>query len=301
MKITTVNRELPALRRMFTLSDRMAEGGKSTSPKVRTLPGEAHRDRVVYGLRRESLFRCSALDRFQRHWTRCTNALPRGSEPHERGETPIKPRDPFSSTMSRRILADCGVRGREECFPSEVGERYQGDCDRNHTREDEERTTAEFRLGSCRFDSEVCGAESSPGRPSVFPARNEKAATSSRRPSAGPSMESLRRSRRWSHFPIYTFRHTCLTRWAPHMVPWTLAYLAGHSNMATTKRYVHPQLENTRLAIERAQKRKPDWARFWAHFERGASFESSESSRNSLIRWSLVVGGESLELPTFWV
>jgi integrase len=55
------------------------------------------------------------------------------------------------------------------------------------------------------------------------------------------------------HFPLYTFRHTCLTRWAPHIDPWTLAYLADHSNMATTKRYVHPQLENTRLAIERAR------------------------------------------------
>jgi integrase len=29
------------------------------------------------------------------------------------------------------------------------------------------------------------------------------------------------------HFPIYTFRHTCLTRWAPFMDPWTLAYLAA--------------------------------------------------------------------------
>jgi integrase len=56
-----------------------------------------------------------------------------------------------------------------------------------------------------------------------------------------------------SHFPLYTFRHTCLTRWAPHMDPWTLAYLAGHSNMATTKRYVHPHPENTRLAIARAR------------------------------------------------
>ena len=28
-------------------------------------------------------------------------------------------------------------------------------------------------------------------------------------------------------FELYTFRHTCLTRWAPHIDPWTLAYLAG--------------------------------------------------------------------------
>jgi len=28
--------------------------------------------------------------------------------------------------------------------------------------------------------------------------------------------------------PFYTFRHTCLTRWSPHMDPYTLAYFAGH-------------------------------------------------------------------------
>src|SRR5579862_9459786 len=39
-------------------------------------------------------------------------------------------------------------------------------------------------------------------------------------------------------FPLYTLRHTCLTRWAQHMDPWTLAHLAGHRDMAITKRYV---------------------------------------------------------------
>jgi len=53
-------------------------------------------------------------------------------------------------------------------------------------------------------------------------------------------------------FPLYTLRHTCLTRWAPHMDPWTLAYLAGHRDMNITKRYVHPQQQTVRAAIERA-------------------------------------------------
>jgi hypothetical protein len=37
------------------------------------------------------------------------------------------------------------------------------------------------------------------------------------------------------------------------MDPYTLAYLAGHSDFATTKRYVHPQLETVRAAIDRAR------------------------------------------------
>jgi hypothetical protein len=34
------------------------------------------------------------------------------------------------------------------------------------------------------------------------------------------------------HFPLYTFRHTCLTRWAPFMDPWTslLGWPSGHVN-----------------------------------------------------------------------
>jgi hypothetical protein len=37
------------------------------------------------------------------------------------------------------------------------------------------------------------------------------------------------------------------------MDPWTLAYLAGHRDMNTTKRYIHPQEQTIRAAMERAQ------------------------------------------------
>jgi hypothetical protein len=56
------------------------------------------------------------------------------------------------------------------------------------------------------------------------------------------------------YLPLYTFRHTCLTRWAAHMDPYTLAYLAGHSDFSTTKRYVHPQQDTVRDAMERSRK-----------------------------------------------
>lgn len=55
-------------------------------------------------------------------------------------------------------------------------------------------------------------------------------------------------------FDLYTFRHTCLTRWAPHMDVFTLQYLAGHSDIRTTRRYVHPQQEHTLKAMARARK-----------------------------------------------
>jgi integrase len=51
---------------------------------------------------------------------------------------------------------------------------------------------------------------------------------------------------------LYTLRHTCLTRWAPQMDPFTLSYLAGHTDMSITKWYVQPQQETTRDAMKRA-------------------------------------------------
>ena len=41
--------------------------------------------------------------------------------------------------------------------------------------------------------------------------------------------------------------------WAPHMDPRTLAYLGGHRDMNLTKRYVHPQEQTIRAAMDRAQ------------------------------------------------
>jgi hypothetical protein len=61
MKITTVNRELQVLRRMFTLAIEWRKVERAL-PKVRTLPGEAQRDRVVSAFE-ESLLRCSATPR----------------------------------------------------------------------------------------------------------------------------------------------------------------------------------------------------------------------------------------------
>jgi integrase len=53
-------------------------------------------------------------------------------------------------------------------------------------------------------------------------------------------------------FELYTLRHTCLTRCAPHMDPWTLAYLAGRRDINIAKRYIHPQEQTIRDAMERA-------------------------------------------------
>jgi integrase len=54
-------------------------------------------------------------------------------------------------------------------------------------------------------------------------------------------------------FVLYTLRHTCITRWAKHIDAYTLHVIAGHTDMNTTKRYVHPNDSDVREAIEKAR------------------------------------------------
>jgi hypothetical protein len=83
------------------------------------------------------------------------------------------------------------------------------------------------------------------------------------------------------------------------MDPYTLAYLAGHSDFATTRRYVHPRRVTVLQAMGRAQQ-----AQGWAQIERNDredGFESAEekpeaieNSKGKLAR------PEGLEPPAYW-
>jgi integrase len=54
-------------------------------------------------------------------------------------------------------------------------------------------------------------------------------------------------------FELYTLRHTCLTNWGEYMDPFRLKKYAGHRDLKTTRRYVHPRDESTEEAMARAR------------------------------------------------
>jgi integrase len=54
-------------------------------------------------------------------------------------------------------------------------------------------------------------------------------------------------------FVLYTLRHTCITRWAKHIDPYMLHVIAGHTDMNTTKRYVHPNHADVLAAMDKAR------------------------------------------------
>jgi integrase len=244
MKVATVNRELQVLRRMFALAVGWGKVERSL-PRVRMLPGEAHRDRVV-SVNEEKVY----LDAVQVIGTSTLETYQRalaGMRAVKRGEIPVKPRDPFLLRDVATILLDCGIRP-EECFRLRWENYQNGVIEITYGKTDNARrriplsqraqSILEMRrthiVGSWIYPAPT---KSGHIEPSSLQGQHAKAC----------KLASV------EHLPRYTFRHTCLTRWAPFMDPWTLAYLAGHGDMSITKRYVHPQEYNTRVAIEKAR------------------------------------------------
>jgi len=245
LKVATVNRELQVLRRMFALAIEWAKVEKIL-PKVRMIPGEAHRDLVLADpderayLDATYAIGANKLEAYRR-------ALG-GIRAVQRGKTPIKPQDPFLLRDVATVLLDCGLRP-EECFRLRW-ENIRGDA--AHVpfgkTENARRTIPLTPRASALIEMRHSAARSEEW---VFPARTksghiEKSTLKKQHPKAC-TLAKL------APFPLYTFRHTCLTRWAEYMDPYTLAYLAGHSDFSTTRRYVHPQAHTVRDAMERAR------------------------------------------------
>jgi integrase len=244
MKVATVNRELQVLRRMFALA---TEWGKVERilPRVRMIPGEAHRDRVISVDEEKTYLDAAqgigiaALEAYQR-------ALA-GIRATQRGGIPVKPRDPFLLRDVATILVDCGIRP-EECFRLRWEQCQNDTIEITYGKTDNARRRIPC---SQRVQSILAMRRGHVDGPWIFPAPTKSGHIE---PSSlqGQHAKACELAK-LEHFPIYTFRHTCLTRWAPFMDPWTLAYLAGHRDMSITKRYVHPQEYSTRAAMEKAR------------------------------------------------
>jgi integrase len=169
--------------------------------------------------------------------------------------------DPRLLADVARILLDCGLRP-EECFrlrpESVLGGKLEiqfgktNNARRRIPMTPHVQAILEMRLSRLDRGEWVFPAPTASGHiePSSLKKQHAKAV------SQATSMlqeETSDPKRCFAGFELYTLRHTCLTRWAPHMDPWTLAYLAGHRDMNTTKRYVHPQEQTILAAMEKVR------------------------------------------------
>ncbi len=245
LKIASVNRELQVLRRMFALA---IEWGKieKAPPRVRMIPGEAHRD-MVLSEADEAAYLDATLAIGNNKLAAYQRALT-GIRAVERDKAPIKPEDPFLLRDLATLLIDCGLRP-EECSRLRWEHVRDGAVHVPFGKtENARRTIPLTQRAAALIEMRRATARSSEW---VFPADTHSGhiekSSLKKQHSAACKLAKV------APFPFYTFRHTCLTRWAAFMDPYSLAYLAGHSDFSTTRRYVHPQVQTIRDAIERAR------------------------------------------------
>jgi integrase len=236
LEISTINRELQALRRMFHLAQEWGKVERAL-PIVRMVPGEKHRERVLTS-EEEALYFAGAK----------SEAMNQHSD---------------ASLLSdvASILLDCGLRP-EECFRLRPENVTDGTIEIHYGKTDNARrripmtprvkAILEMRLSKAAGNEWVFPAQTRSGHiePSSLKKQHAKATWVA---TAILRKQTKKEDAKFEGFELYTLRHTCLTRWAPHMDPWTLAYLAGHRDMNITKRYVHPQVQTIRAAMDRAQ------------------------------------------------
>src|SRR5439155_6091585 len=236
LQVRSLNCELQVLRRMFHLAEEWGKVEKAL-PAVKMLPGENHRERVLTP-EEESLYFAGA-----------------------RSEAMNQHMDASLLADVASILLDCGLRP-EECFRLRPENVRDGRIEIQYGKTDNARrripmtprveAILEMRLSKSSGKDWVfpAGTKSGHIEPSSLKKQHARAIEEA---TAILRKQTQREDAKFQGFELYTLRHTCLTRWAPHMDPWTLAYLAGHRDMNITKRYIHPQEQTIRAAMDRAQ------------------------------------------------
>ena len=218
MQVSTVNSSLRVLRRMLRLA--VEWGQLERAPKIKLLPGERHRERVV-SVEEEARYVAAAPE-------------------------------PMASVAT--VLVDTGMRP-EECFRLRWEaitwtNGRQGTLLVTHGK-----TTAARRV--LPFTSRVRAllearweAQRTPEVGWVWPS-----GTCSGHIEPSSLKKQHRKALRLSgvrSFVLYSLRHTFLTRLGESGCDaWTLARIAGHSSVGVSARYVHPSEDAVLAAMDR--------------------------------------------------
>ena len=243
LQVSSINRVLEVLRRMLRLS---LEWGKTDKvpPKIQMLPGENERDRVL--TEDEERRYLAAAKRIGADIEEAYQRALAGVRA-KKGEVPIAPEDPYLLRDVTTILIDCALRP-EECFRLRWQNVRDGALHVSFGKTENARRSVPL---TDRASALLVVRRAGRRADWVFPAPTRSGHIE--KSTLKKQHKKALRLSKVEAFTLYTLRHTCLTRWSSHMDPYTLAYLAGHSDFSTTKRYVHPQAETVRAAMERAR------------------------------------------------
>jgi integrase len=228
MQVSSVNNTLRALRRMLRLA--VEWGALEVAPQIKMLPGERHRERVV--------------------------------TPEEEARYLAAATDPLASIAS--LLADTGMRP-EECFRlcwesvTWVNGRH-GTLFVTHGKTAAARRVLPMTPRVRAILESRWERARKPEEGWIWPAptRSGHIEGSSLRKQHVKAFELVAKEARKNNlnpvrpFVLYSFRHTFLTRLGESGCDvWTLARIAGHSQIQISSRYVHPSEDAMFAAMSR--------------------------------------------------
>ena len=270
MKVSTVNRELATVRRMFHLAQ---EWGDVTTwlPRVRLNPGENSRMRVLT-LQEEVAYLKAAMelgDGYERDYERAL----KGIRAILRGQQPIRP-DAYLLLHIATVLLECGLRP-DECYRLEWGQIQDGAITIH-----EGKGKGSRRRVPCtpRVEAMLEMRRSEAKSEWVFPRATKsghvESATIKKQHEAAIAASGV------PGFVIYDFRHTRITRWAKVLPLPVVQRLAGHTDISTTMRYVHLSDDDVRAAMAREQEERTGHS--FGHTEPEARLTTSEGPGSTI-------------------
>jgi integrase len=244
MKVSTINRELATVRRIFHLAQ---EWGDVTTwlPRVRLNPGENSRLRVLT-VQEEDAYLEAATELGRTHESDYEGAL-KGIRATVRGEPPIKP-DAYLLLHIATVLLECGLRP-DECYRLKW-DQIQDEAIIIHDgkgKGSRRRVPCTQRVMGIL---EMRRAESE----WVFP--RETASGHVEASTLKKQHEAAIKAAEVLPFVIYDFRHTRITRWAKVLPLPVVQRLAGHTEISTTMRYVHLNDDDVRAAMTKEREEK---------------------------------------------
>ena len=246
MKVSTVNRELATVRRIFHLAQ---EWGDVTTwlPRVRLNPGENSRLRVLGALEEDAYLK-AATDLGRAQERDYEHAL-KGIRATLRGQQPIKP-DAYLLLHIATVLLECGLRP-DECYRLKW-DQIQDAAITIHDGKGKgskrrvpcaQRVIGMLEMRRAETTSEwVFPRDTASGHVEASTLKKQHAATI--------------KASEVSPFVIYDFRHTRITRWAKVLPLPVVQRLAGHTDIGTTMRYVHLNDDDVRAAMAKEQEEK---------------------------------------------
>lgn len=262
VQVSTVNRDLATLRRVFSLA---MEWGKVSTilPRVRMLAGENRRERVLTAA--EEAKYLEAATALGNELTEDYKRALDGIRAVKRGQQPRQP-DAYLLRDVVTILIDCGLRP-EECFRLRWQDNIRDGGVEIHAgkgKGSRRRVPASARvLGILEMRRTVSTSEW------VFPAETRsghiEGSSLKKQHATAVKLSGI------DPFVLYSLRHTAITRWAKHMDAFVLQRIAGHTDLKTTRFYVHPNEDDVVEAM----------AKVWSGHKSGHTAKTQPENQNS--------------------